>query len=69
MPRNYHPCFRSQTWSDPQNVQLIFDSDGNAYRYTNVPLDIWTAYNDGSLSGTEWNATVRATIGPYTRLN
>lgn len=69
MPRGYHPCFRSQTWTDQENVQLIFDSDGNAYRYTDVPLAVWEEYQDGSLTGTEWNASVRAAIGPFTRLN
>lgn len=69
MPRGYHPCFRDQTWSDTANVQLIFDSDGNAYRYTAVPQAIFDQYSGGTLNGTEWNATIRATIGPYVRLN
>jgi hypothetical protein len=68
MPRGYHPCFKSQTWTSRADVRLEFKSDGHVYKYTDVPLAIWTEYSNGSLTGVPWNAAVRAAIGPYTRL-
>ena len=68
MPRGFHPCFRSQVWTAPDDVVLEFQSDRHKYRYTAVPQVIFDNYDDGSLNGTDWNATVREAIGPYVRL-
>jgi len=68
MPRGYHPCFRSQSWFDGDQAILTFDSDGNSYRYTAVPLPVFLLFGDGTLSGEPWNAWVRGAIGPYIRL-
>lgn len=69
MPRGFHPCFASQSWLPGNRAILTFESDGSVYEYTDVPPDIWDAYHTGTLDGDAFNAGVRATIGPYTRLN
>jgi len=68
MPRGYHPCFSAQSWLPSFHAILTFDSDGSRYEYTAVPPPIWDAYSLGTLNGEDFNATVRATIGPFIRL-
>lgn len=68
MPRGFHPCFGSQTWTFPNLATLMFASDGNTYQYTDVPPLIWSTYAIPGLNGTVWNASVRAQMGPFVRI-
>lgn len=69
MPRNFHPCFGSQSWTFPNLATLSFASDGNTYDFTNVPPLIWATYAAGTLTGTQWNAGVRGQMGPFVRVS
>ncbi len=69
MPRGFHPCFGSQVWFNGDEAILTFESDGNSYHYTSVPLLVFDLYADGSLNGESWNSGVREIIGPFVRLS